>query len=119
VFQNLVLTPAGEVAQLFAWDEVNGLRMIAKAGDTQFTGTPANQLTLIGGTGQNGDGGGTGLSPSGVLVIRAGDSTNQIYSIARISLGAGTLPCPGDLNDDGEVNGADLSILLGAWGACP
>jgi len=119
VFQNLVLTPAGEVAQLFAWDEVNGLRMIAKAGDTQFTGTPANQLTLIGGTGQNGDGGGTGLSPSGVLVIRAGDSTNQIYSIARIALGAGTLPCPGDLNDDGEVNGADLSILLGAWGECP
>ena len=25
----------------------------------------------------------------------------------------------GDLNDDGEVNGADLSILLSAWGACP
>jgi len=26
---------------------------------------------------------------------------------------------PGDLNNDGEVNGADLSILLSAWGACP
>ncbi|MBL9148906.1 MAG: hypothetical protein JNM94_09460 [Phycisphaerae bacterium] len=39
--------------------------------------------------------------------------------------GAGTLnlictpntpPCPGDLNDDGTVNGADLGILLGGWG---
>jgi hypothetical protein len=24
--------------------------------------------------------------------------------------------CPGDLNGDGIVDGADLSILLGAWG---
>ena len=27
--------------------------------------------------------------------------------------------CVGDLNDDGVVNGADLGLLLGAWGACP
>ena len=27
--------------------------------------------------------------------------------------------CPADLNDDGVVNGADLSILLGEWGPCP
>ncbi|MGA1044649.1 MAG: dockerin type I domain-containing protein [Phycisphaerales bacterium] len=26
---------------------------------------------------------------------------------------------PGDLNGDGLVNGADLSILLGDWGTCP
>lgn len=25
-------------------------------------------------------------------------------------------PCPEDLNGDGEVNGADLGLLLGAWG---
>ena len=24
--------------------------------------------------------------------------------------------CPGDLNDDGVVNGADISIMLGFWG---
>ena len=23
-----------------------------------------------------------------------------------------------DLNEDGTVNGADLALLLGAWGAC-
>ena len=28
-------------------------------------------------------------------------------------------PCPGDLNGDGSVDGADLPILLAAWGACP
>jgi hypothetical protein len=27
--------------------------------------------------------------------------------------------CPADLNQDGAVNGADLGLLLGAWGACP
>ena len=27
--------------------------------------------------------------------------------------------CVGDLNGDGVVNGADLGILLGAWGICP
>lgn len=27
-------------------------------------------------------------------------------------------PCTGDINLDGEVNGADLGLLLGAWGPC-
>ncbi|MCA9284781.1 MAG: hypothetical protein KDA22_06185 [Phycisphaerales bacterium] len=31
----------------------------------------------------------------------------------------GVPPCPTDLNGDGQTNGADLGILLGAWGACP
>jgi hypothetical protein len=26
--------------------------------------------------------------------------------------------CPADLNNDGQVNGADLGLLLGAWGPC-
>lgn len=29
------------------------------------------------------------------------------------------VPDPGDLNGDGAVGGADLSIVLGAWGPCP
>ena len=28
-------------------------------------------------------------------------------------------PCIADLNDDGHVNGADLGLLLGGWGVCP
>ena len=28
-------------------------------------------------------------------------------------------PCPGDLNDDGVADSADLAILLSSWGACP
>jgi hypothetical protein len=26
--------------------------------------------------------------------------------------------CPADINNDGEVNGADLATVLGAWGPC-
>ncbi len=31
----------------------------------------------------------------------------------------GDAPCPADLSGDGTVNGADLGLLLAAWGACP
>jgi len=35
-------------------------------------------------------------------------------------LGAwGTADPVADINGDGTVNGADLGLLLGAWGACP
>jgi hypothetical protein len=29
-----------------------------------------------------------------------------------------SIPCPADLNRDGVVGGADLTIMFGAWGAC-
>ena len=32
--------------------------------------------------------------------------------------GGGGGDCPGDFNDDGEVNGADFGNLLAAWGPC-
>jgi hypothetical protein len=36
----------------------------------------------------------------------------------RIDGTLGTADIPGDLNHDGEVNGADLAILLSGWGPC-
>ena len=50
---------------IMAWDEVNGVRVLAKTGDTNFTGTPVNQISLIGSTGNNGNGHNSGISPSG------------------------------------------------------
>jgi len=32
------------------------------------------------------------------------------------TVGAPSLPCPADLNDDGTVSAADLAALLGSWG---
>jgi hypothetical protein len=116
VFANAFNLGATSNVGIFAWDEVTGLRVIAKSGDTNFTGTPCNQLTLIGGTGVSGNGINTGLNAAGQLVLRAGDSVNSINTIAKIDLGS--TPCPADLTGDGVVSGADLAVLLGAWGPC-
>lgn len=112
---------------IMAWDEAGGLRVLAKAsstsaapsvptGDTNFTGTPCNQLSLIGSTGNNGDGGGTGFSSNGWLALRAGDTVNGLYAIARIKVGPTGNPCPADINGSGAVDAADLAGLLAGWG---
>ena len=116
VFANAYNLGAGSNVAIFAWDVTSGLRVIAKSGDTNFTGTPCNQITLIGGTGITGNGINSALNASGQLVLRVGDSVASINTIAKIDLGSA--PCPADLNGDRVVNGADLSALLGAWGPC-
>jgi len=116
VFANSYNLGTSNNVAIFAWDATSGLRVIAKNGDTNFTGTACNQLTLIGGTGVSGNGINTGLNAAGQLVIRAGDSVASINTIAKIDLGS--LPCPADLTGDRVVNGADLAALLGAWGPC-
>jgi len=126
---NTTLNETGNA--ILAWDEAGGLRLLAKAsssgvapfgatGDTIFTGTPCNQLTLIGSTGNNGDGGHTGLSSNGWLTLRAGDTANSLYAIARIRVGATTNPCPADVNGSGAVDASDLAAVLAGWdGASP
>ena len=100
---------------IMAWDANNGARIIAKTGDTLFTGTPANQITLIGSTGNNGNGHNIGINASGKLVLRAADTVSALYAIATIELD-GASSCPADVTGDGTVDGADLAALLGAWG---
>jgi hypothetical protein len=56
------------------------------------------------------------LSSNGWLTLRAGDSTNGLYAIARIKLGATTNPCPADVNGSGAVDASDLAALLAGWG---
>ncbi|MSR40610.1 MAG: hypothetical protein EXS10_01730 [Phycisphaerales bacterium] len=104
-------------AAICAWDETTGLRVLTKTGDTSFTGTAANSISLIGGTGMNGNGGCTGLSSNGWLTLRAGDSVNSKYTIARIDLGMAPASCVADLSGDGIVDGADIATLLDSWNA--
>ena len=122
---NATLNETGNA--ILAWDEAGGLRLLAKAsqmgvapfsptGDTTFTGTPCNQLTLIGSTGNNGDGGHTGLSSNGWLTLRAADTANGLYAVARIRVGATSNPCPADVNGSGAVDASDLAAVLAGWG---
>ena len=113
---NYVTAGSNNNPAVFAWDATLGLRVIAKPGDTNFTGTPANQFTQLGSTAVTGSGVCSGLNAKGQFVFRAGDSVNQIYTIAKIDLGPAA--CPADLTGDRVVNGADIAALLGVWGPC-
>lgn len=113
VFQN---STSAVLVTTFAWDATAGTRVIARAGDTNFTGTAANQFTLIGSTGNNGNGGSTGISPNGWLTMKVRDSVASIDTIARINLGPVAPPCTADVNNDGTVNGGDLASVLAQWG---
>ena len=28
-------------------------------------------------------------------------------------------PCPGDINNDQNIDGADMGLLIASWGSCP
>jgi hypothetical protein len=60
----------------------------------------------------------TGLN--GAYVVQTGADPNDLYNTAFDIYGSpsGVLPpaCPGDFNNDGFRNGADLATMLSAWG---
>ena len=53
------------------------------------------------------------------IVAGSFGATVNITATLKIDGPAQTSACVGDLNLDGVVNGADLGLLLGAWGVCP
>jgi hypothetical protein len=46
---------------------------------------------------------------------------DEFTGFGRLNAGAAVLgvPIPGDLDQDGRVNGVDLAELLSRWGICP
>ncbi len=52
------------------------------------------------------------------IVAGSYSATVNVTSTLRIDGPPQTGACVGDLNLDGVVNGADLGLMLGAWGAC-
>ncbi|NDC10374.1 MAG: hypothetical protein EBZ75_13750 [Oxalobacteraceae bacterium] len=63
------------------------------------------------------------FSSTTVMFSTAGGSTPPVEGAdLAIVLGAwGPCPgvCPADFNGDGVVDGSDLAVVLGAWGPCP
>lgn len=108
---------------LYAWSATTGVRLLLRTGSTEVTGFALKSFFPIGNAGQNGTGGSTGLSDSGWFATNASDAnpetpTGTDYFVMRARVFAPAPACPADLNDDGQVDGADLGILLGAWGPC-
>ena len=65
-----------------------------------------------------------GVAPGGAINIAALDlwgnasSSEVYYDDISLTRSEGP-PCPGDIDEDGDVDTADLLALLAAWGACP
>ena len=57
------------------------------------------------------------MSADGKTIVGSGRDEFQGIDVTFVlDLRPAQPACPGDLNEDGEVNGLDLGILLGAWG---
>ena len=57
--------------------------------------------------------------PSGLAIVGEDIWVAQPFAgtVTRFR-GLAPQPCPGDLNHDGQVNGADIGLMLGFWGPC-
>jgi len=93
---------------------------------TVFPGSgPADEVVIAGTTNACEGGTGTGFAfysaLNGAWVNCTSQQTDQtVYSPAFAILGTpvgAAAPCPADLNNDGVVGPADLSVLLNGWGS--
>ncbi|MGA1057090.1 MAG: GC-type dockerin domain-anchored protein [Phycisphaerales bacterium] len=89
----------------FIWTAQDGMRSVADYLADNGVTVPANLLLLDL----------PAISDDGSTIVGiAFDTTLNRYRGFRILI---STPCEADLNGDGTVNGADLAILLGDWGA--
>lgn len=95
-----------------------GALRVYQGGSASLSGS-----TISGNTAETGGG---ALLETGVLVVEESTfcaNTPEDLVGPWTDAGGNILRCPppvfGDLNGDGVVNGADLGLLLGAWGSCP
>jgi hypothetical protein len=99
------------------------------ATDPKFVSPATGDYTL--GTGSSGiDSGSNTLVPAGVTtdllgaarfvdipsVPDTGSGTAPVVDRGAYELASAVLPCVGDITNNGEVDGADLGVLLGDWG---
>jgi hypothetical protein len=63
-----------------------------------------------------------GIEPSDLVFFTLDSEGQQAYPLASVPLRTvlveTEVPCPGDLDGNGSVDGADLAAILGAWGKC-
>ena len=113
------------VERSLVWvNQVNGtgFTMPAEGSDQVPTTFPVGDSTIVVGPNSlaaivfdRGDDSDDGSSGTPGDMDGDGDADEVDYALLGDQLGI----CVGDLNLDGEVGGADVGLLLGAWGLCP
>ncbi len=91
--------------EAFVWDEVNQMRKLQDVLTTEF-GLDLSGWTLRVAT---------AISDDGRTIVGFGDDPNSVCEAWIAHLGPA---CPGDVDDDGDVDLSDLAELLAAYGAC-
>jgi probable HAF family extracellular repeat protein len=99
----------GNIASVpFIWDADHGIRLLQEALiDAGIEAAADWYLIKV-----------NEISADGTRIVGEGRNPRGEYE-GWLAILPRTVPaCDGDLDDDGEVNGVDLAMLLAAWGAC-
>jgi probable HAF family extracellular repeat protein len=91
--------------EAFIWDEVSQMRRLQDVLTSEF-GLDLSGWTLRAAT---------AISDDGRTIVGFGDDPNSVCEAWIAHLGPA---CPGDVDDDGDVDLTDLAGLLAAYGAC-
>ena len=123
VFRALLLLNNQQVLNsMWAWDEANGLRLIARAGEQLPVRDGLTALATIvdfrGGPGQQ-SGFSSQLSDDGDLLFNANlqdnGSGDEVFAVYRTNIRVQP-DCPADVTGDGQVDLADLNLVLAEFG---
>jgi len=108
-------TTASDNQGLFAWDPVRGLRMILRKGCPEVLGGAAITNIAVAAAVRNAEGGSMALSATGWLAVNLSYAGGS--ALVRVRLDGDEVPCPGDTDGNGTVDGADLATVLAGWGS--
>ncbi len=101
-----------EGSRAFIWDAEKGIRSLRDA-LTQEYGLRLDCIQLVTAQSISAD----GSTISGVALNVSGVPVGFIARLWGVQLpGAPTRPCPGDANNDRQINAADLSVMLAEFG---
>jgi hypothetical protein len=103
---------------IYVWHESTGLTLVVREGDEFDFGGDIGTIANMEFASSEFDGAGlaSGLGDDGTIAFRATAQPIGNVVFRAQAPGAGN---PFDLTGDGVVDGADLGLLLGAWGPCP
>ena len=122
VFRALLLRGTDVLTSLWAWDEANGLRLVARSGEQlPLRNGDTARSTIVnfrGGPGQQ-SGFSSQLNDDGTVMfdvnLQDNGSGDEVFAVYRTNIRVQP-DCPADVTGDGQVDLADLNLVLAQFG---